>query len=66
VNKRDAWYIEDRLLAPATEVLSAVTRLKEVGEPEAAARVMAAVADLTDVCREVRQELFYSQGGFRA
>jgi hypothetical protein len=60
---RDWEYVEVRLLAPATEVLNAITRLRAHGEPELANRVMAALQTFTDECRQVRYDLAAKQHG---
>jgi hypothetical protein len=62
---RDLEYIENRLLAPATELLEAVERLQQVGESAMAQRLMAGLADLTDLCREERRMLVERMRGGR-
>lgn len=59
MNSRDQEYVENRLIAPATEATEAITRLRRAGEHQAAEKVMAALQEFTDVCRAVRHELFY-------
>jgi hypothetical protein len=59
MTSRDLEYIENRLAAPATELLEAIERLGKVGEGAAAARLMDALAQLTDTCREERRMLVH-------
>lgn len=54
---RDREYVENRLLAPAPDLLDAIERLRETGHGAEAQRLADALADLTDVCRAVRNEL---------
>jgi hypothetical protein len=60
---RDYDYIEARLLVPANELSDAIERLKMVGESKFAARLVDALADLMDVCRDVRRDLQHLQRG---
>lgn len=59
MTSRDLEYIENRLLAPASELLEAIERLGQVGENATAARLMDGLAQLTDLCREERRMLVH-------
>ena len=58
MNARDHEYIENRLLAPAVDILDVIERLVKNGKHKEAKRLRHAVADLADICRSVRQDLF--------
>jgi hypothetical protein len=54
---RDLEYIEARLLAPASDLLDVIERLRKVDEGGAASRLMTGLIRLTDLCREERRML---------
>jgi hypothetical protein len=54
ITDRDARYIEDRLLAPATAASEAYDRLLRMSMPGEAARLMKAMQAFNDECRAVR------------
>jgi hypothetical protein len=60
---RDLEYIENRLMAPASELLEAIERLRQVGEGQMAAELMEGLATLTDLCREQRMQLVVRERG---
>jgi hypothetical protein len=62
VNTRDYDYIENRLLDPLGNVTEACGRLRQVGRPDLADRVMRAAQEFTDECRAVRRELQGQRG----
>lgn len=53
---RDRDYIETRLLAPCTDALDAVERLRQAGEPDMAEDLMVAIRAFTDECRKIRRQ----------
>lgn len=57
IGQRDFDYIEARLLAPCTDALDAVERLREVGENELADALLSATQEFTDNCRKARRIL---------
>lgn len=57
LNRRDHEFIENRLLAPAPELMDATERLRSRGHRDLADRVARALRDMTDECRAVRQVL---------
>jgi hypothetical protein len=61
MNVRDFDYIEARLMdtGPAAE---ACGRLKQVGRPDLADRVMKAAQEYTDALREIRMEIQGQRG----
>ena len=58
MNNRDREYVENRLTAPASELLEA---LEEAEEESAAETLMIALTNLTDICRTVRYQLWYPE-----
>jgi hypothetical protein len=61
MTSRDQEYIENRLLAPAPELGDAIARLRQNGEASSAEVLSIALANLTDICRTVRYQLFYPE-----
>lgn len=57
---RDTEYISDRLYSPCAGAMEAHGRLTQVGEHEAARKLMEAIKTFTDECREVRLGLFFT------
>jgi len=69
MKSRDLEYIQNRLAAPAVELLDAIERLRRVGEPAVADRLMEGAQRLTDLCRTESRLLAdnqrYAHGGLR-
>lgn len=64
MNLRDLEYIENRLMTPVITVGEAYARLRDTGGPDVRPltdKLMKAMQDFTDVCREVRQEVTKQQ-----
>jgi hypothetical protein len=57
MNLRDQEYIENRLLAPATDLSDAIERLRRIGRDDLADRLSESMRRLIDECRAVRREL---------
>lgn len=57
MNARDFDYIETRLLDQGARLIEAIERLRSCGYHEQADTLVEQLAELTDVCREVRHEL---------
>lgn len=57
MNTRDWDYIENRLLAGTSLQLEAYGRLRQVGYPDLAERLMTASQVYHDECRAIRDEL---------